>query len=104
MRWEPVNYSEEKLVERLRDFRQPAHVRLEPGDGTRYDLVLIPELGGSNGLHTYRFIGGDPYSSEYVYPYNIKKAMELLAGNNTWSIELLTWWMIELFRKLKWEG
>lgn len=94
MRREPVNIGWDALVERLRG-EDAARVVLEPGDGTRYDLVLARVRGG---LFLTRYVGGDPIGTELVTAWTVDEAAALLRNSNAWSAQLLAWWLRQVLQ------
>lgn len=73
----PVNISVDEIQLRLRAVT-PVRVILEPGDATRYELVLVPQSGspkdtvtGNSPLHliVVRAIGGSTLSAVVIQMY-----------------------------------
>lgn len=95
MRREPINISWAGLIERMR--REDAvRVVLEPGDGTRYDLVLA-RVGGA--LFLTRYVGGDSAGTELVNEWSAATVARILSCGNSWSEQLLAWWLRELLEE-----
>jgi len=106
MRAEPVNVSLADVVTALYEGRI-AEVQLEPGDQTRYDLVLIPDTAlpllfqvhrddPTCGIMAVRVVGGEPCKSLCLMPWERWKFGQLSEGNE-WTAELLAWWLGILF-------
>lgn len=78
-------------------------VTLEPGDSTRYELLIVPlwehtvRLAGwsaedeYNGLLVVRLIGGEPRESGVVLLRDIPWTVSKFCKND-WTVELLAWW------------
>lgn len=81
---------------------------LEPGDGTRYDLVLTPVGEGAPhapqpGLIVSRMVGGRVLGCAVLWDwtsepneFQIEEAAAKLCNGNEWSMKLLAWWITEL--------
>lgn len=111
MQWEPVNRSGDDLVQDLgRGFQ--CFVQLEPGDGTRYDLLLTwPaarlereafHLSASEARYTMlviRLRGGDVAGATLYGSMNYG-AVKAIASGNEWTAAFLEWWLEELVRRV----
>lgn len=82
------------------------HVYLEPGDYTRYELVLTPIEAGSThkpqpGLLVTRLLGGRVHGDPAIlwdWPtgaseFQIEEAAVLLSDGNQWAMILFMWWL-----------
>lgn len=108
MHWGPANIGPDVLLQLLHQGMQ-VHVQLEPGDGTRYDLLLtwLPavrtafHLGDEarDGLLVTRVVGGQVVGSA-VYGWFSYGAIARIANGNEWSAELLSWWLDELLERV----
>ena len=89
----------------------PVNAVLEPGDATRYQLVVLPArfLGdvGDTYLFATRILGGTAGHSCYVQPWNIAYMATFLAAHpefpnkpNEHTVEVFTWWFKLLFKEL----
>ncbi len=87
-------------------------VRLEPGDATRYELLLVPMAGPfikignysaedtESGLIVTRFVGGTPEGTGIVLLNRLEaeSSDEMIDVqfsewvSNIWSMRLLNWW------------
>jgi hypothetical protein len=110
MKWKPANMTVDHLMYELRT-RRAVHVQLEPGDGTRYDLVVTwaPAIAGAfyltardagDFLHVTRVIGGDLIYSMLFGEASIRPAHMPIANGNEWTAVVLAWWLDELLSRL----
>ena len=112
MKFEPINVTISEVVSTL-GFNQPIVVTLEPGDATRYVLLLVPIRDGDSVSHHLGFIGINSrddylfvsYLSSRECPgtfvpfgphgsvdtYNVDELTE-----NEWSRIFLSWWLTNL--------
>lgn len=78
-------------------------VNLEPGDHTRYTLLLVPMVTASvgnyspkdreAGLIVVRFTGGHPMAHGIVLlNRGFYEDVPMLAQKNPWTIQLFSWW------------
>lgn len=100
MKFNPVSQDIETLVVQLQH-GMGRHVVLEPGDSTRYDLVITPTIHDKE-LCVTRLIGGDPVASILVHPHSGDYEFSKLANSNNWTWELLKWWFYGLMLKMGW--
>lgn len=82
----------------------PTPVRLEPGDATRYDLLVwLLDARTAAALHyspmeqyflVTRFVGGDPVGSAIVRAHvPLPHEVVPIANENEWSLTLLHWYL-----------
>lgn len=98
----------------------PVVVRLEPGDGTHYSLLLVPSWGDGvrgtlgrigipSGQHCYLFVArieGDFTPGVWIdlrHPSGNWLDLERLA-QNPWSIAIYRWWLDFLAGELGFRG
>ncbi len=105
----PTDTSLTSLVHDLMVGRS-ATVELQPGDGTRYELLLVPMWENTvrlvgwgaedsyNGLVAVRLRGGYPAGASIVFLNRPNAVNELsrLSGDNDWTATLLEWWFQHL--------
>lgn len=105
MRFEPARGGSLSVVAARLTAGDTVHVSLEPGDGTRYDLLIVPCW--SPGLRDFAYLGDvryhglvivrtdDPSSMRgTVYTRDgYRGALEWPANNNAWSIDVFDWWL-----------
>lgn len=109
---QPINMSLKRAAALLA-LRSTVVVTLEPGDATRYDLVLtpLPWVGNYSdedqgaGLLVTRFRGGDAVACGVVllnreYHNNIPA----LACDNLWTEVLFYWWFTLLAKEMRFIG
>lgn len=94
MKVEPRNISMDSARATLRNF-QPVYCVLEPGDGTRYEVVVMYMRG--YGYMFCRVDRGEDkvrgvYLSDHYHPDELIPA----AGRNDWTLVLLDWWLRQL--------
>jgi len=110
MVWDPINVDREFLLDTLRSGRQ-AHVVLEPGDCSRYDLLVtwLPTLSNEHGFGVFRLAaddakdgllvtrvrGGQIVGTALVGWFN-HGGVRAIADGNEWSAEFFDWWCSEL--------
>lgn len=99
----PVNRALFEVCQGLRR-GYPQAVTLEPGDMTRYDLLITPLRPAVDTIFHYGFsgedcallvtrvIGGDPRGSTVVINEVSYGELEIAHGNE-WSGILLRWWL-----------
>lgn len=116
MRWDPINVSPERIQACL-DVDEPVVVQLEPGDATRYTLMLVPSpvMPWLRGF-------GIPETEADLWLLVVKLASDgrrdgwawvpwrpgaevgthdvAELDQNEWSQELLSWWLTECRRRL----
>lgn len=80
-------------------------VRLEPGDGTRYEFLLTPFFPDAgprirHALLVTRVISSDVIGSRLIFDwaggmddYNLQIAGMDLSNGNTWSEQIFRWWL-----------
>lgn len=107
MRWEPSNWPGNTLLNAL-DAECACSVVLEPGDATRYDLIIVP-LGGehvhiagcdSKYLLVTRVGSKRDFTTALLSPWNLSIVARELAQGWDWTEVLLTWWLDALREKL----
>jgi hypothetical protein len=121
MNAEPTNMALADVAERLRQ-GHPVYVDLQPGDGTRYEFVLLPLDGVMSGggdlvgvpdwepghLMVTRLVGPDPVASVIIsaVPDEALGLSEFvpLSRNNEWTVMVLEWWTARLFLALHERG
>lgn len=119
LKWEPSNVTERELLDFLAEAK-PAVVVLEPGDMTRYMLLLTPvdrkgirECLGSIGiprdvagryLHVTK-LASDPRGQGWAWvPWidgveiEVRDVAEIHA--NQWTQQVFAWWLTELRRRV----
>lgn len=85
-------------------------VRLEPGDATRYDLLITwgvahtSAFGLSPGqscesLIVLRLVSGEVRGAT-LFGWMNYGAVAQIANGNEWSATLLTWWLDEFLRRM----
>lgn len=110
---EPSNFAMRKLVEALTQFSVPVYVQLDPGDSTRYDLLITPlsgilaDVGGATGLpywgprHTLLITrltsSAKPLASAVVCPDIFAGELDEVANGNPHTLAVLSWWINCLF-------
>lgn len=104
----PINVSREDLLVRLLG-GHPTVAFLEPGDGTRYELVLVPlrpaDWTTMNWdparlrLLVVRTIGGTPIGATIV-EHALAHVINPIANNNYHSARVLRWWLTWLLAEL----
>lgn len=111
MVWEPVNYDEDFVVHTLKYQDSALHVQLEPGDATRYDLLVMwaRELDEALVHMTWEQLckhlivivsrNGDVQTVALYGPNNFG-AEKKLWPDNEWSQQFLKWWLDILLEKL----
>ncbi len=106
MTWNPTNVGVDLLLTRLRSKRM-IRVILEPGDMTRYDLVLGFEQMLFGTRSTFVAIrcssSGDPIGTVILdaTPRTLKSyEMADMSANNEWTAEFLAWWLTGLLYQL----
>ena len=117
MAFAPVNVPVLHLIQMLH-VGSPQVVSLEPGDATRYTLLLLPLTLGEIGAHLDAI--GIPTSEADRYLFVSKLSCDECPGTwipygpdvtvsahhvtelstNEWSRELLSWWFTGLYRLL----
>lgn len=113
---DPVNWSLVEIAELLRT-GQPAVVILEPGDGTRYRLCIVPcwALGVGPYLddvgipaiksNEYLLVSKfDGHRGEAWFAYDGIGDYDIESVENPWSRELLAWWLQQLWDEIKERG
>lgn len=116
MTFDPINMDVERMIQLLHQ-GTPQVVNLEPGDATRYDLLLLPlnlDVGlylGNHGIepHTYggylfvSWLSDEVCPGTWV-PFSVDMMVDVwdVAGlsNNGWSRQLLAWWLTSLNKLL----
>lgn len=105
---EPTNLTLAEVASLLRS-GHPVHVRLEPGDCTRYELLLVPTLAvvgkasvvpGPQWFWVMRVRLGGPCPSVLVEVGGWPGELEPLALGNDWTYQVLAWWWEELTQAL----
>lgn len=114
MKFEPVNRPSAQVL-RLIKTGVPQVVILEPGDATRYMLLIVPLINMEAGNHIRDI--GIPFSEAANYIFVSKLSREECQGTwiqvgenqqvgvwstaplspNTWSQKLLAWWFTTLY-------
>jgi hypothetical protein len=90
---EPPHWLAPAAVRRLLEAGYGLIVALQPGDGTRYSMILSPTVGGFVLTTT---------NSDALGPYDVAWASETSAdeavclGRDEWTRTLLAWWCEEL--------
>lgn len=121
MRADPQNMPIGYVVSSLLDGHS-VYVDLQPGDGTRYELLLQPldaflyDQTGTVGVPSWepgyllvtRLIGGQPVASVIIgaVPDESLGMSELmpLSHGNAWTLDLLTWWLACVWQTLAERG
>lgn len=87
---EPINLRLSEIYPRLAT-GQPIHAVLEPGDATRYELVIMWLL--HYGYFVARIERGDdtPRGVYLAEHYDIEELLPL--GSNPWTIQVFDWWI-----------
>lgn len=84
---------------------RPTFVTLEPGDATRYDLLIVPHVspyarmpswGTTLVVTVIRYVGGHAIEADnFKWPFEGPWALTNIGKNNHWSKEVLAWWLEE---------
>lgn len=96
MTWAPVRPSTFRLMDQLKERGTSSYIILEPGDATRYELIVSrPPTGG---LIVQRVSGGEPSGTafmlyEYTRVEEIEHRLKDNGCHNAWSRTLLAWWL-----------
>lgn len=101
MRREPSNI---ELAQAAAWFNKgkPVFVTLEPGDATRYDLLLvlhgesarIPTWGDQTIATIVRYRGGHAIEADnFRWPYEGRWVLDNIGKTNEWSRTFLDWWL-----------
>lgn len=110
MHWAPVGVNEDNFLNSIANQDTVCAV-LEPGDATRYELIISP-ASVANAVLRYdrdtardlliviRVRGGDPVGVAIVGEHQLY-TIRSFCDNNTWTNMFLTWWFKVLFEKLK---
>lgn len=109
MKSEPVNHELDFLAHNLR-LSRTVIAQLEPGDGTRYELLITPlelfndifyfgEGIAEQALVVIRVEGGTPIGA-CVYHPEYQEQLELICRNNAWTWRLMEWWLNLLIEKV----
>jgi hypothetical protein len=78
----------------LLDERYTVFVELQPGDGSRYGLLLVP---GPAGVTVAQVGSYDGCAVRLAYGVPVtREACLALAPNTLWSQELFAWWLTRL--------
>lgn len=111
MRLEPINVPMYLIASELNK-NNPSLALLEPGDGTRYEIILVPcwssniRLGlASNGIRPtdakdyvlcvkINGIQTSFFATEHVQEYDIEGV------NNDWTCRFLAWWLRHLWLEI----
>ncbi len=116
MQFAPINVDLDELIPEING-GNPAVVILEPGDATRYVLLLVPlSIGIAPHLRGFGIPSAE--ASNYIFvsklsgedcqgtwiPFGQKVVVgtwhvDSLSGNS-WSQEFLAWWFTELYKLL----
>lgn len=102
MCWKPVNTANPDFI--LRYSMTSCYIHLEPGDGTRYELIVSHTMG--EALVVQRVIGGDAMGTPaQLYSHSdineIKQRLLESGGYaNPWSLEFISWWLEELIARI----
>lgn len=104
LRWEPVRSDEPDCAEAVRQ-GVPLYVVLEPGDGTRYDLV-VSRLARAERLpgEPMQFVVSRIQSGTHVASQLFdaeKPDASAIANGNDWSATVLAWWLSELAERVE---
>lgn len=94
------------IREQLLVYSRCLQVYFEPGDATRYVLVLSPitNFSGQRGLLVTRLSGGYPCGESHMLwdwnkwanAYECIQAGAKISGGNDWSAEVISWWLKNL--------
>lgn len=106
----PINVS----IERAAAWFNKGHavfVTLEPGDATRYDLLLVQHVspygfirswGTSQVVTVIRYSGGHAIEADnFKWPYSGPWDLDNLGGKNAWTRALIDWWLTEFAKVAK---
>lgn len=99
---EPVNQSFGSTLRQLEPYRSSTYVVLEPGDGTRYDVIVTRV--DRQSFYVSRIVGGDLLNTDpvlvqaHMHEKELKAAITPLIQGNAWTAMLMTWWLAELFQ------
>ncbi len=102
----PINMTFSRLVSLLRR-GETCHVVIEPGDGTRYELLIVPQNNGLVKLDGVSFdslfvvlIDPDMHTGKGTILTTPKavgsKIARDLRPTISWTATLLTWWLTDL--------
>lgn len=111
---DPLECSISQLAARL-DNGSPVSVTLEPGDATRYELLLVPMWAPEVGLHNWgiedrqsglvvtRLVGGEVDGGSCIVLLNRQHSHGLwtISRENTWTFNLFTRWFSLLAAELR---
>lgn len=112
MRAEPLNYTLAQVRAMLTEDKAPVLVRLEPGDATRYDLLLVPVNAyyvrehvrhlGLTAEHAPRWLWVIDTCAENrcaIVPFDGLTTAAHLRGisGNAWTQRFVAWWLAVLF-------
>lgn len=102
MRFEPMNVPIARAAHWF-NLGKPVFVTLEPGDDTRYDLMLvrnnapharIATWGNQDVVTVVRYRGGHAIEADnFRWPYEGEHVLENLGKTNAWTRTLLDWWL-----------
>ncbi len=112
MKVDPINRPMEE-VRKLILARKPQVVILEPGDKTRYLLLLVPLTESVVGQHLHDFGIAPERAYEYLFVsrlnakrstgvwvptnYPVRPDQIRCLVQNLWTEKLIAWWLTELF-------
>lgn len=107
MKVEPVNETLAYIAYQLLCLNKSVEIVLEPGDGTRYDLIMTPakqfpilHIGRYDYRHWYivnRFTGGHHIGSALINSGYPEGDIGEISNGNNWTGIFLSWWFKELF-------
>ena len=120
LKFQPVNHHDMVDVIAAIHAGMPQVVILEPGDATRYTLLLMPLQAMSSVTDHLGEFGIEPYRAhEYMYvarldvencpgtwvPFGENRLVERwnvepLGNQNVWSERVIAWWLTELYKLL----
>lgn len=107
----PVGYTSlMQYVDALRKRTAEQFIHLEPGDATRYQLLVLaaehsPDYARSAGLLegwwlVQRWHGADLVAGGWVHAdheYENHQILRAMSRSNDWTFQLLRWWLEEFF-------
>ena len=111
LNWGACSPSMPRVVECLLHGTGSVWVVLQPGDGTRYDLLLTlrstiegAEQGGwgeEPSLFASRYIGGRGVGCTSVWSDCHQWDLETVSNSNSWTARVLSWWFRCLWKHIE---
>lgn len=109
MRPQPINTTLDAIVTCLEHGHHPVIVELEPGDGTYYNLLIVPAWAVYVAPHLGRYGIPADRAHEYLIVTRLSDrrgwgfyataqvgVWDLHGIENDWTRELLAWWLREI--------